>query len=472
MAEVYAGFSEYTDAQVGRIIDHLEESGQLDNTLVIYCADNGASGEGTPNGSVNEGKLFGGFPDDLKQNLSMIDQLGSPDTYNHYPTGWATAFSTPYRMFKRYTYQGGVCDPLVIHWPAGITAHGEVRHQYHHSTDIVATIFDVCGVELPATYNGVDQRPLDGVSMRYSFDAAADGATEKHTQYYEMLGSRGIWHDGWKAVTEHGATSGMSHFDDDRWQLFHTDIDRSEAHDVAEGNPEKVAELTKLWMEEAKRNFVLPLNDLQILGSPKDLETFIGMEFKIPVPPTGTYTYFPGTTEIPERSAANTHGVSYKILAEVRTTADTEGVIFAQGSRFGGHSLFIKDGRITYSYNFLGIPPEDLISAPVSAPGPRVFGVEFTKERMGEHHEGIGPLKLYIDDEQVAEQEIRTILGHFSLCGEGLCIGYDSGDAVSKEYEGSRFEYTGGEIVKVVFDIADDLYVDVETHLAAAMARD
>jgi arylsulfatase A-like enzyme len=212
MAEVYAGFSEYTDAQVGRIVDYLEESGQLENTIIFYCADNGASGEGSPNGSVNEGKVFGGYPDDLQQNLAMVDQLGTPDTYNHYPTGWAVAFSTPYRMFKRYTYQGGVCDPLVIHWPEGINARGQVRHQYHHSTDVVPTILDVCGVEFPEVYNGVTQTPLSGVSMRYSFDADPDGPTQKQTQYYEMFGSRGIWHQGWKAVTVHGPTSGMSNF--------------------------------------------------------------------------------------------------------------------------------------------------------------------------------------------------------------------------------------------------------------------
>ena len=155
MAEVFAGFSEYTDAQVGRIIDYLEESGQLDNTIVFYCADNGASGEGSPNGSVNEGKFFNAYPDEMKDNLSLIDKLGSPATYNHYPTGWAAAFSTPFRMFKRYTYQGGLCDPLVIHWPAGMKARGDVRHQYHHCTDIVPTILDVCGVQMPDTYNGV-----------------------------------------------------------------------------------------------------------------------------------------------------------------------------------------------------------------------------------------------------------------------------------------------------------------------------
>ncbi|KQR52417.1 arylsulfatase [Leifsonia sp. Leaf336] len=472
MAEVYAGFSEYTDAQVGRIVDYLEESGQLDNTLIIYCADNGASGEGSPNGSVNEGKIFGGYPDDLQDNLRMVDKLGSPDTYNHYPTGWAAAFSTPYRMFKRYVYQGGVCDPLVISWPKGIRARGEVRNQYHHSTDIVATILDVCGVELPATYNGVEQRPLDGIPMTYSFDAPADGGTTKQTQYFEMFGNRGIWHRGWKAVTEHGPVSGRGDFPSDTWQLFHTDVDRSEAHDLAAEHPDKVEALKALWLEEAKRNDVLPLNDLQIIGNPKDFETFISMEFTVPVPPSGQYTYYPGTSEIPERSAANTHGVSYKILAEVETTPDTQGVIFAHGSRFGGHSLFVKDGQLTYVYNFLGIPPENVISAAVPAPGKHVFGVSFTKERSGQYREAIGPLALYIDDEKVAEQEIRTILGHFSLCGEGLCIGYDSGDAVSKLYAGSRFEFTGGEISKVVFDIADDAYVDVEAHLAAAMARD
>ena len=162
------------------------------------------------------------------------------------------AFSTPYRMFKRYTYQGGVCDPLVVHWPAGIASQGEVRHQYHHCTDIVPTIYDVCGVELPDVVDGAQQTPLPGVSMRYSFDAA-DAPTEKVTQYYEMLGSRGIWRQGWKAVAEHGPVSGLSDFENDRWQLFHTDEDRAEAHDLADQHPDKVEEMKALWMEEAEK---------------------------------------------------------------------------------------------------------------------------------------------------------------------------------------------------------------------------
>jgi arylsulfatase len=174
-------------------------------------------------------------------------------------------------MFKRYTYQGGVCDPLVVSWPAGMKARGEVRHQYHHSTDIVPTVLDVCGVEMPEVVNGATQTPLSGVSMRYSFDDAK-APTAKQTQYYEMFGSRGIWHQGWKAVTEHGPGSGGGSFENDRWQLFHTDQDRSEAQDLADQHPEKLEELKALWFEEAKANNVLPLNDLQILGNPKDFE--------------------------------------------------------------------------------------------------------------------------------------------------------------------------------------------------------
>ena len=364
-----------------------------------------------------------------------------------------------------------MCDPLVIHWPQGIRSRGEVRHQYHHCTDIVPTIYEACGVTMPDVVDGAEQTPLSGVSMVYSFDDA-DAPTAKHTQYYEMLGSRGIWHEGWKAVAEHGPVSGISNFDQDVWQLFHTDVDRSEAHDLAAEEPDKLEDMKAIWMAEAKANNVLPLNDLQIIGNPKDFQTFLSMEFQVPVPPSGQYVYYPGTSEIPERSAANVHNVSYKALAEVELTPASQGVLFAAGSRFGGHSLFIKDGRVTYAYNFLGIPPETLISAPAPTSGRHIVGVEFTKERMGEFREGIGPLKLYVDDQVVAEQEIRTVMGHFSLCGEGLCIGYDSGDAVTKAYAGSKFEFTGGRLVKVVFDIADDAYVDVEKHLWAAMARD
>ena len=200
LMEVYAGFSEYTDAQIGRIIDYLEQSGQLENTVVIYAADNGASGEGSPTARSTRTSSSTAIPDELTENLKLIDRLGSPDTYEHYPTGWATATSAPFKMFKRYSeYAGGTCDPLVISWPKGIKAKGEVRQQYHHCTDIVPTILDICGLEMPKVYKGVDQHPLSGISMRYTFDAAPDAPTNKKRQYYAMLGTEsdlGGWLEG------------------------------------------------------------------------------------------------------------------------------------------------------------------------------------------------------------------------------------------------------------------------------------
>jgi hypothetical protein len=316
---------------------------------------------------------------------------------------------------------------------------------------------------MPEVVDGYQQTPLPGVSMRYSFDAA-DAPTTKQTQYYEMLGTRGIWHQGWKAVTEHGPVPiGRGRFDQDRWQLFHTDEDRAEAHDLADQHPGKLEELKALWREEARKYDVLPLNDLSIFE-------FRALEYTVAVPASGQYTYYPGTSEVPEASAANTINVSYKILAEVEFTGDSQGVIFAQGSRFGGYSLFVKDGKLVYVYNFLGIPPEQRLVADAPASGTHVVGVEFTKEHAGEHHEPYGPLKLHVDDQVVAEAEMRTIASRYSLCGEGLCIGYDGGDAVSSDYK-PRFAFTGGRIVKVVYDVGD-AYVDLERHLHAAMARD
>ena len=309
----------------------------------------------------------------------------------------------------------------------------------------------------------MQQTPLPGVSMRYTFEDA-DAPTRKETQYYEMLGTRGIWHKGWKAVTEHGPITGIGNFDKDRWQLFHTDEDRSEAHDLSAEHPEKVKELAALWLSEAKKYNVLPLNDYSVLD-------ILKIEYKPPVPENGQYVYYPGTSEIPEHSAANTHGVSFKVLAEVEFTETTEGVIFAHGSRFGGHAMFVKAGNLFYVYNFLGMAPEQCREVPAPTSGTHIGGVEFTKERMGDHKESIGPATLYIDQKCVAEAEIRTMTGHFAITGEGLCIGYDSGDPVSSEYR-PKFEFKNGTLHKVVFDIGTDKYVDAEAHLAAALARD
>ncbi|SDK91956.1 arylsulfatase [Nocardioides sp. YR527] len=464
MAEVFAGFSEYTDAQVGRVIDYLEETGQLENTIVFYCADNGASGEGSDSGSVNENKFFNGYPDELAENLAMLDKLGSPETYNHYPTGWAAAFSTPFQMFKRYSqYSGGTCDPLVIHWPAGIQAKGEIRHQYHHVTDIVPTILELAGLEMPEVYRGVEQEPLPGVSMAYSFDSA-DAPTRKKRQYFTMLGTRGIWQDGWKAAATHAPISGKGHFDQDRWELYHVDEDRSESKNLADQHPEKVQELVAAWFEEAEKYHGLPLDDRSALE-------MITVERPQAEPPRSRYIYYPGSGAVPEGVAVNVRGRSYKIIADVDISEGAEGVIFAHGSRFGGHALFIKDDKLHYVYNFLGIPPEQTFVSEPLTPGPHALGMEFVREGAGPNKESVGTTNLYVDDQIVATGKMRAQVGKFTLCGDGLCVGFDSADAVSRSYR-APFTFTGGKILGVAVDVSDESYLDLETEALAALARD
>jgi arylsulfatase A-like enzyme len=466
LAEVYAGFSEYTDAQVGRIIDYLEKTGQLDNTIVIYCADNGASGEGTPNGSVNENKFFNGYPDDLAENMKLIDKLGGPDTYEHFPTGWAAAFSAPFKMFKRYSeYAGGTCDPLVISWPKGIKAKGEVRNQYHHSVDIVPTILEVCGLEMPRIYRGVEQYPLSGVSMRYTFDAAPDAPTQKHRQYYAMLGTRAIWEDGWKAVALHAPIVGKGHFDKDQWELYNVNNDRAESRDLARENPEKLQALIKAWFEEADKNLVLPLDDrgaLEVLGIERPSEE----------PARERYVYYPDTAPVPEGVAANIRGRSYKILADVVITdPNASGVIFAHGSRFGGHALFIKDKKLHYVNNFLGIKPEQEFVSPPLKPGKYTLGMEFIREKAGPHNESLGTAKLYVNDKVVAKGPMKTQPGKFSLSGDGLCVGYDSGDAVSRQYK-TPGRFHGGRILGVGITTEKAAYTDLHQEAQRAFMRD
>lgn len=462
MAEVFAGFSEYTDAQVGRIIDFLDETGQRDNTIILYCADNGASGEGSPNGSVNENKFFNGYPDSLEENMKYIDVLGTPDTYNHFPTGWATAFSTPFQMFKRYSqFSGGTCDPMVISWPKGIKAKGEVRHQYHHVTDIVPTLLDVTGIEMPAEFAGAKQYPVNGVSMRYTFDDK-DAKTTKKRQYYSMLGTRGIWQDGWKAAALHAPISNQGHFDQDRWELFHVDEDRSESTDLAEQNPDKLKELIAAWDEEAKNNFVLPLDDRGAV----ELLAVKRPEFE---PARDRYLYYPDASPVPEGVAVSIRGRSYKILANVDLKTDADGVIFAHGSRFGGHTLFIKDGQLHYVYNFLGIKPEQDFASPPLAPGKHTLGMEFKREKAGEHGESLGTTTLYVDGKAVATGPMRAQIGTFTLAGDGLCVGYDSADNVSAQYKNPG-TFTGGTIQQVAVDVSEKAYVDLNRDAAAVFA--
>ncbi len=466
LCEVYAGFSEYTDAQIGRIVAHLKATGQYENTIIMYAADNGASGEGSPSGSVNENKFFNGYPDELSENMKLINELGGPNTYEHYPTGWAAAFSTPFKMFKRYSnYSGGTADPFVISWPKGIKARGEVRNQYHHAVDIVPTLLEICGLQMPKVYHGVEQLPLSGVSMKYSFDAKADAPTNKKVQFYAMLGTRAIWQDGWKAVAVHAPLTGIGKFDQDKWELYHVDVDRAESKDLAKENPEKLEALKKLWFEEAKKNQALPIDDRSAVVQ-------ANIERPTEEAVRDIYSYYPHTSSVPEAVAVNIRGKSYKIVANVDIKdANASGVIFAHGSRFGGHSLFIKDHKLYYVYNFLGITEQKLVAAESIKTGKYTFGMEFTKEKAGEHGESLGTMQLYINDKSVGSSPMRAQVGKFTLVGDGLCVGYDSGDPVSKMYA-SPGEFKGGDIKFVKVSTGKEKYFDLKTDAARAWAKE
>ncbi|HEY4990602.1 MAG TPA: arylsulfatase, partial [Nakamurella sp.] len=428
MAEVYAGFLSHGDAEIGRLLDHLEKIGQLDNTIVIVVSDNGASGEGGPNGSINEMLFTNGIPDNMANNVAALDDLGSPKTYNHYSTGWAMAFNTPFKMWKRYaSFEGGTADPCIISWPAGIAAHGEVREQYHHAIDIVPTVLDCLGINQPDAVRGVTQIPIQGVSMRYSFDAAALPSA-RQTQFYSMLGTRAIWHDGWKAVTTHPAIGGWAHYGQDDWELYHSEVDRAEIHDVAAEYPEKLKDLIALWYYEAGVNDGFPLDDrlpLEIIMNPRPRLA----------PPRDRYLYLPGGADIPESVAVNVRNRSYTITARADIPdSGAQGVLFAHGSRFGGHSLYIKDNRLVYVYSFVGIL-EQVIRATEDVPAGTELLLSASFSKTGEQPPGVaqGVLSLYYGDRKVGEGTIQTQPGKFALGGEGLNAGKDSADPVTQD---------------------------------------
>jgi arylsulfatase len=468
MAEVFAGFLSYTDAQIGRILDYLEESGQLDNTVIVVISDNGASGEGGPNGSVNEVKFFNGYIDTVEESLRFYDQLGGPETYNHYPIGWAMAFNTPYKLFKRYaSHEGGIADTAIISWPNGIDAHGEVRDNYVNVCDVTPTIYDLLGITPPDEVGGIVQKPLDGVSFKAALaDSSAD--TGKDTQFYAMLGTRGIWHDGWFANTVHAASpAGWSHFDDDRWELFHIEADRSQCHDLAVERPEKLKELKALWFSEAAKYNGLPLADLNLLETLTRWRPYLSADRK-------TFTYYPGTAEVGIGAAVEIRGQSFSILAEVTVdSADAQGVLFKQGAGHGGHVLFVQGARLQYVYNFMG-EDEQRVSAPDPIPlGDHVFGVRYEKTGTVEgSHTPLGEVSLHIDGETVATLSgVRAHPGTFGLAGGGIAVGRNSGQAISIAYA-APYAFTGGTIEKVVVDISGTPYRDVARELAQAFSKD
>jgi arylsulfatase A-like enzyme len=466
MAEVYAGFLAHADDQIGRLLGYLEDTGQLENTLIVLVSDNGASGEGGPNGSVNENKFFNGIPDDVEGNLAMLDDLGGPKTYNHYPNGWAMAFNTPYKMWKRYEFNGGSCDPCVMSWPKEIKARGEIRHQYHHAIDVVPTILDCLGVRSPDVIKGHVQSAFDGVSMRYSFkDGDAPG--HRKTQFYSMLGSRAIWHEGWKAVSTHPTISGWSHFNEDTWELYHVETDRAELHDLSSEHPDKVQELVNLWFSEAGANHAFPLDDrsaVEILNTPRPQLTS----------PRDRYTYFPDVAGVPEAQAVNIRNRNYIVGALVSIPMPgASGVLFAQGSHFGGHALYVKDNRLHYVYNFVGMIEQKIVATEDIPTGENlILSASFVKD--GEDPPGVstGILSLFHGEDKVGEGRIKTQPAAFGLSGTDLTVGRAIAE-VTDDYPGERpWPFTGGTIRTVAVDVSGEPYVDLERAAAAMIARE
>jgi arylsulfatase len=465
MAEVYAGFVSYTDNEIGRLLDYLEESGQLDNTIIIVISDNGASGEGGPNGSVNENKFFNNIPDAIEENIKHLDELGSPTTYNHYCTGWAWAFDTPFPYWKRFAgYEGGVADMCLVAWPRGITAQNKVRHQYIHTVDIVPTIYDLLGIDPPEVLKGYTQSPIEGESFRRTIDDP--DASERETQFYSMLGQRAIYHQGWLANTVHPPLSGWGNYARDVWELYNLKEDRAQMNNVANQHPDKLELLKGLWSFAAGVYNGLPLDDrtaLEIFSVPRPQ----------PSKPRGRYIYYPNTAVVPESIAVNTHGRSYGIAAGVVVdTIDAEGALFAQGHLLGGHSLYIQDKRLHYVYNWLGEDIQKVTSHVEISAGRHVFTAGFNKTGQDpQTKSALGTLTLLIDTEQVGQAEIRTQPGGFGISGSGLCVGRDPGSPVSPDYQ-SPFTFTGGTIEGVVVDVTGEPYIDYEKEVMAWILRD
>ena len=454
--EVYAAFLEQTDHHIGRVIAFLERLGELDNTIVMLASDNGASAEGGEHGSFNECQFPNRVEASVEDNLRHLDDWGSVKSYPNYSWGWAWAGNTPLRRWKRYLHQGGMSDPLIVHWPKGIAARGEVRDQYVHVTDVAPTLLDALGIAAPTVLNGVTQRPLEGVSFAHTLgDAGA--VTKKQAQYYEMIGSRAIWMDGWKAVVEQPQGEMMTEamLSAQKWELYHVAEDFSESTDLADQHPERLAALIERWWVEAGKYNVLPLDSRMQLR--------MGERKPSTVPDGNRFVYFPGMAPQFEYTAVNVKNRSHSIVADVEIPPQgAEGVLLAHGSWFAGYSLYVKDGLLTYVHNYLGLAEYRICATEALAPGKATLEFRFT--RTGEHQ---GRGTLFVNGREVGAGEIpRTIPAVIETSGEGLCCGYDSGLPVTPDYR-APFRFTG-RIAQVVVNVGEGAAPDADSQLRAA----
>ncbi len=382
--EVYAGFVSHTDAQIGRVIDYLKKIGQYDNTIVVFLSDNGASAEGGRWGAKSYAYHYSTEKDPPLVDEEDLDKLGSPELRVHYPSGWARASNTPLRMYKSWNHCGGIKVPLIVTWPDRIKDRGAIRTQYHHVIDINATILELLGIETPEEINGVTQEAKHGTSMAYSFDNPEE-ATHRRVQYYEMVGNRGIWAEGWKAVADH-AVNPTFDFDKDEWELFHTDTDFTEAHNLAKENPAKLREMVDLWWHEAGKYKVLPLAESH-LKKKDDFNSKMMYRYK-PMPPRKHYVYYPEF--VPGPGPRLVQG-SFTATAYVTYKTGDEGALFAAGENTGGYALYVRDGRLKFHYNWLTFKEFHVDSDAALPQGELELALDFCLTRPGV---GVGRLLI------------------------------------------------------------------------------
>jgi arylsulfatase len=447
--EAFAGFLSHTDDQIGRLVDHLDETGELDNTIVMVLSDNGASSEGGPVGSLNDVRTWNAVEQSVDEAAERIDEIGGPRVHNNYPWGWTVAGNTPFRRWKREVHEGGVADPLIVSWPAGMgDGRGSgLRHQYVHAIDLVPTILDAIGVDAPTELRGVTQKPIEGTSFLPT--VADEEARDAHvTQYYEMFGCRAMYHDGWKAVTYHPIQDDLPGIDKVVWELYDVRVDPSETNDLAAVEPERLDAMIEQWWDEAARHQVLPIDNRPfselVLDKPET------------IPARGRYVYRPHTAMIPEPVAVNVKNRPHSVRATL-TVPDggSRGVIIGQGSIFGGWAVYVgDDGKPRYVHNLTG-RDEHRIEADVPlSPGPHE--IEF---RYGRVPDAPKLAQLFVDGMAVGEVEIPTFTwNRFSICGHGLTCGWANAPAVCDDFV-APFPFTS-RLDPVVVEVEGEPVVD------------
>lgn len=468
LMEVYAGFLAHTDAQVGRLIDALEDLGQWDNTLFIYITgDNGASAEGTLNGAWSCPTYQNGLPEDPEWLLEHIDDLGSARRENHYNVAWAWALDTPFQWTKQVaSHFGGTRNGMALSWPSTIARGGELRSQFHHIIDIVPTILDAAGIEAPAAVNGIEQKPLEGVTMRYTFDDA-DAPSTRPTQYFEILGNRALYHDGWIASCFHGrlpwVRSQAVPFDapPERWELYNIALDFSQAVDVADQFPDKLAELRALFDVECRKYDVYPLSDATVARAlPENRPSLLD--------DVTTVTLYGGMTRLPELSTVNLKNTSFELTAHLHVpTGGAQGVVIGQGGNMAGWSLYVQDNVPSYVYNYLGREHTVITSSDPLPAGEVRLSVSFRYDGGGLGKGG--DVLLRIDGRDVGVGRIeRTVPYLFSMSGETLDVGATTGSPTGP-YP-AHFPFSG-QVDQVVIDTDPQLTQEDHDQIAHGLDR-